>query len=177
MNGLWESVKDAKRREGRTDAVPNRKIPKRILAEMQNNEDVKADADMGDVKSPIAPLMPSLESQDSAVRRLDTQLQKIFTEREARKKELEVIAWRERLLQLASDRSEYVEVCGWDQRLCFGDEEIIEFGKDAIESYDDSHPPNAQVGAAEGEGMDVDEPVDEGEWWCPGKKKCDRHAG
>lgn len=178
MQGLWESVKDAKRREGRTISEPNRKIPKRILAELQNNADTKEDADVVDIKSPITPLISSSEIQDSIVQRLNAQLQNIFVEREVRKKELEVIAWRERLHQLACDRSERVEDCGWDQRLCFGDEEIVEFGEGVMESYDEPHQPNGLAnGNAEGQNTDVDEAADSGEWWCIGRKKCDRHAG
>jgi len=52
--------------------------------------------------------------------------------------------------------------CGWDQRLCFGDAEWADFGAGVLESYD-------------GEVMQVD--GEEAEWWCPGKKQCERHAG
>lgn len=173
-------MKDAKKREGQTKSEPNRVTPKRILAEIQNTSVSSMAVDKIDVKSPMTPFAPSSAQQDSAIERLNIQLQKIVTERETRKKELEVIAWRDRLLQLASNRSDHIESCGWDQRLCFGDEEIIEFGEGVFESYEEAQPAQERVDGSVDVGdqdMDVDGQAGEGEWWCTGKKKCDRHAG
>jgi len=50
--------------------------------------------------------------------------------------------------------------------LCFGEEEVAEFGTSVLESYEENH---AQA--------DVDGTQEEAEWWCTGKKKCDRHSG
>jgi len=68
------------------------------------------------------------------------------------------------LIKLASQRSEEVGECGWDQRLCMDDEEWIEVGPTILENYD-------------GQDQQDDESESFGEWWCRGKKKCDRHAG
>jgi COMPASS component SPP1 len=81
-----------------------------------------------------------------------------------------VILWRERLTELASERAEKLDICGWDQRLCFGDEEWADFGAGVLETYEEK--------LESGESMSVDAAAEgDGEWWCPGKKKCDRHAG
>jgi len=68
------------------------------------------------------------------------------------------------LIKLASQRSEEVGECGWDQRLCMDDEEWVEVGPTILENYD-------------GQDQQDDESETFGEWWCRGKKKCDRHAG
>lgn len=93
--------------------------------------------------------------------RCNAELADISTERDRLKHEAEVIAWRERLAELAAKRAERVDECGWDQRLCFGDEEWADFGVGVLESYEED-------GESEGQN---------GEWWCLGKKKCERHAG
>jgi len=85
--------------------------------------------------------------------------------RERVMKDMEVVVWRKRLLELAAERAATVTQCGWDQRLCFGDEEWAEFSAGVLESYEETAPEDA---------MEVD---GEGAWWCAGKKKCERHAG
>ena len=77
----------------------------------------------------------------------------------------------------AVERAERVGKCGWDQRLVFGDEEVAEFGDQVWESYENE---GEGAGAKEGaDAMDVDgdAQAEEGEWWCTGKKKCERHNG
>ncbi|KLO14429.1 hypothetical protein SCHPADRAFT_939500 [Schizopora paradoxa] len=175
---LWESVKAAKRREGVVVAEPGRTLPKKILAELSNVtppnltsnvEEIPPDAQMN-IDQPTFG-----ESQENGIvapnpvaklkiASLEAQLGKIVSEREERKKEMEVVEWRQRLLSLAIRRAEVVGECGWDQRLCFGDEEWREFGEGVLESYEEAS-----------EGMEVDE--QEGVWWCRGEKKCERHAG
>ena len=83
---------------------------------------------------------------------------------------MEVVLWREKLLELATARATAAEQCGWDQRLCFGDEDYAEFGPGVLESYEDEEETKA------GDAMQVDAP-EEQVWWCQGKKKCDRHSG
>lgn len=175
---LWESVKGAKRREGVVVREPGRTLPKKILAELSNVtppniasniEDTSPDIQMnGDhpasgktQENGINSLNPVAKAKIAS---LETQLRKIVSEREERKKEMEVVEWRQRLLSLAIRRAELVGECGWDQRLCFGDEEWREFGDGVLESYEEST-----------EDMEVDD--QEGVWWCRGEKKCERHAG
>lgn len=172
MRSLWESVKDAKRREGFVTREPGRSLPKAILAEIQNSA-------LPITQSPASDIKPHAEDEkgrNTIVLRLEEQLQTVVQEREELKKQLEVLAWRERLLQLASDRAENVGDCGWDQRLVYGDEEWHEFGAGVLESYDDV-APNGHGHSEEDQEMDVDGETVVGEWWCRGKKKCERHAG
>jgi len=61
-----------------------------------------------------------------------------------------------------------VDECAWDQRVCFGEEEYNDFGMEVLATYEDN--------AEKEEGEDTMH-VEEGEWWCRGKKKCERHAG
>jgi len=107
------------------------------------------------------------------VTRLGDLLESVVNLREEIKKGLEVVIWRERLLELASERAESIGQCGWDQRLCFGDEEWTDFGAGVLETYDDGKTDVTNVedeqSQATGEGF--------GAWWCPGRKHCDRHVG
>ncbi|KAL5534210.1 hypothetical protein ACEPAG_672 [Sanghuangporus baumii] len=170
VRSLWESVKDAKRREGFVMHEPDRTVPKAIFAEIQNNGLPRPQSSVSEVKQTLG----DEEGRNSIVFRLEEQLQTIVQEREELKKQLEVLSWRERLLQLASDRAESVGDCGWDQRLVYGDEEWMEFGAGVLESYDEA-APNGH--SEEGQDMDVDGGTVVGEWWCRGKKKCERHVG
>jgi COMPASS component SPP1 len=79
---------------------------------------------------------------------------------------MDVVAWREKVTELAIQHADTIEQCGWDQRLCFGEEEVAEFGASVLESYEENHSQ-----------ADVDGTQEEAEWWCTGKKKCDRHSG
>jgi len=91
-------------------------------------------------------------------------LDEVVTLREDLKEGMEIVFWRERLLELASERAEQVGLCGWDQRLCFGEDEWADFGVGVLESYED--------GQKDG-GMQVDPE----EWWCLESSQCERHAG
>jgi COMPASS component SPP1 len=143
-NKLWESVKHAERREG-----------------------VVVCADNGGTKKTMTKASKARVERD--VERLNGQLDEVMQEREKMKKELDVVLWRARLVELAADRSDKVDECAWDQRLCFGDEEYAEFGNEVLASYDEKEDEDA---------MQVDiTGTEEGEWWCRGKKKCERHAG
>ncbi|KAJ3576668.1 hypothetical protein NP233_g296 [Leucocoprinus birnbaumii] len=136
---LWESVKNSEKREGIAVCV---------------DEKVKSDLDKKKKKQ---------TKLDRETERLQGLLNQVVKMRDEIKGGMEILAWRERLLQLASERAEQIDQCGWDQRLCFGEEEWQDYGVGVLESY---------------EGKDENEmQVEDEEWWCPGQKSCKRHNG
>ncbi|KAG6911934.1 hypothetical protein DXG01_000181 [Tephrocybe rancida] len=140
---LWETVKDAEKREGVV-----------VCAVGPNGKMVVDEGDHG--------VKPKKSKVEREIERLNGLLDSIVRLREDVKKEMEGVVWREKLLELATVRAEQIGECGWDQRLCFGDDESADLGARALESYD----VNVQNGDNES-----------GAWWCSGKKACDRHAG
>lgn len=150
---LWETVKSAERREGVV-------VSARALEGQSRSPSMTGDQ----AKLPIIP--PNISKADRELARLRARLETLVQTREALKIEMNVIAWREKVTELAIQHADTIEQCGWDQRLCFGEEEVAEFGASVLESYEEN---NAQA--------DVDETQEEAEWWCTGKKKCDRHSG
>ncbi|GLB36191.1 putative PHD-finger [Lyophyllum shimeji] len=150
---LWETVKEAEKREGVV-----------ICAEDPNPAKMEVDEVCKDEKEKA--LKQKQSKIDREIKRLNGLLENVVILREEIKKGMEGVIWREKLLELATERAEQVGECGWDQRLCFGDEEWADFGAGVLESYEEVKA-DGEAGAAEGEG----------EWWCPGKKTCDRHAG
>ncbi|KAJ7361690.1 hypothetical protein DFH08DRAFT_844892 [Mycena albidolilacea] len=158
---LWDSVKDAQKRE----AVV-------IIhgAEEQEGPDACSKENGDAVPAPVtARVKPqSMGKVEREVANLNAVLDEIVTLREDLQEGMDIVLWRERLLELASERAEQVGQCGWDQRLCFSDDEWADFGAGVIESYED--------GAKES-GMQVDGAPDAEEWWCAGSEKCERHAG
>ena len=160
MDMLWESVKNAEGREGIV-----------VCAVDLPNMDTKPDAD-GPVKSKV--VRPSKTKIERETEKLKDLLDSIVKIREDIRHGMEIIVCRERLLQLASERAEQVGQCGWDQRLCCDDEEMADIGAGMLESYED-----AKAEGVKEESGDTDMEVDghEEQWWCPGKKVCDRHAG
>ncbi|KAF5377475.1 hypothetical protein D9615_005365 [Tricholomella constricta] len=148
---LWETVKDAEKREGVAICTEDQSAAKMEVDETCKDEKDKATKQK---KGKI----------EREVERLHILLDSVVKMREEIKKGMESVIWREKLLELATERAEQVGECGWDQRLCFGDEEWADFGAGVLESYEE--------GKAEQVGGEA-----EGEWWCPGKKMCDRHAG
>ncbi|KAG6902885.1 hypothetical protein C0995_010055 [Termitomyces sp. Mi166 len=136
---LWETVKGAEKREGV------------VVCAMEPNG-VKTDVD----KDQMIKQKKSKTEREMA--RLNGLLDSIVKLREDIKKEMEYVVWREKLLELATRRAEQIDECGWDQRLCFRDDQCVDLGEGVLESYD------LQNGAS-------------GDWWCSGKKACDRHAG
>ncbi|KAG2072700.1 hypothetical protein BDR04DRAFT_971190, partial [Suillus decipiens] len=150
---LWESVKNAEKREGVV-----------ICADVTMEIDRK--------------LLPAHESAqkrkvDREIACLNTRLENVVREREMMKREMDMVLWREKLVKLASERAERVDECGWDQRLCFGEEEWDDFGAEVLESYEGKAKEEASDDV-----MQVDDvTTSHGEWWCTGKKKCERHAG
>lgn len=162
---LWGSFKDARKREGVVVRVKDEADAEVKVKDMVG-ERTTSGLPSEVVKSPKTQL-------DWFLARLDAQLAKIASNRDHLKKEMEIIQWREKVIQLAATRADQLDECGWDQRLCFGDEEYAEFGVSVLESYE-----AAGQQKQDGDAMQVDgSPVDDGEWWCNGKKKCERHAG
>jgi COMPASS component SPP1 len=153
---LWESVKDAERREG-------------IVVCAMDKMDTESDVDGLPVKPKI--VRPSKTKIERETERLNNILSSIVKMREDIQRGMEIIVCRERLLQLASERAEQVGQCGWDQRLCCDDEELADIGAGMLESY--------EVDGVKEENGDNDMDVDghDEQWWCPGKKVCDRHSG
>lgn len=156
-NKLWDRVKHAEKREGVTVCV----------AEVKMDADCKNDGK----------LVTSKPRVERDVERLNAQLDEVMQKREKLKKEMDLAVWRARLVELATERSEKVDECAWDQRLCFGEEEYAEFGMEVLAAYEE----NAEKDDVKDEGedaMQVDSAgAEEGEWLCRGKKKCERHAG
>ncbi|KAH9946655.1 hypothetical protein B0H21DRAFT_693343 [Amylocystis lapponica] len=160
---LWESVKDAEKREG---------VVVRVKEESKSELQPGGQTIMPAVERSSEVVMPSKTKGEWKMARLHAQLGKIAESREELKKDMEVVVWREKLLELATARADNVNECGWDQRLCFGDEECAEFGAEVLESYEE-----LEAAREDRDAMQVEGTTEEGEWWCKGKKKCDRHAG
>jgi len=169
---LWETVKDADAREGVSTALS---IPKRhttVKAEVDADGDVKLDdvtLRNAKLESRIHVPAPTVKKglskqKERELEGLRKELEKVVELRNSMKQELEIIEWRESLIKLASQRSEEVGECGWDQRLCMDDEEWAEVGPTILDNYD-------------GQDQQDEESEPFVEWWCRGKKKCDRHAG
>ncbi|KAG8219847.1 hypothetical protein J3R82DRAFT_825 [Butyriboletus roseoflavus] len=160
---LWESVKNAAKREGVVVcAKTNVASPPRMMDIDSNNSKGK-------------PLDSAAKRRaEREVTRLNARLEEVVKERELMKRELDMVMWREKVVELASERAGKVDECGWDQRLCFGEEEWADFGPEVLESYEEE-----RVKANSGDdtmSLDVTCAM-HGEWWCTGKKKCERHAG
>jgi COMPASS component SPP1 len=86
-------------------------------------------------------------------------LDKIGASRETKLKVIDALDARLRLVNLAVTRAEAIgEQCGFDTRLLMDESEwegwMVEEGKAVLDGEEDI-----------------------GEWWCEGKRKCERHAG
>ncbi|KAJ4486197.1 hypothetical protein J3R30DRAFT_1468583 [Lentinula aciculospora] len=149
---LWESVKTASKREG-------------LVRVISPSPAMQVDSVENDVLKPIIKEMkPTKTKQEREIERLNLLLADIEKIRDELHRGMDIILSREKLLQLATDRSENLEQCGWDQRLCFSDEDWADYGEGVLESYTE------QDGSAENN-------LEEAEWWCPGDQECERHAG
>jgi len=98
---------------------------------------------------------------------LNAVLDEAVAQREELRKGMDIILWRERLLELAHERAVQLGQCGWDQRLCFGEDEWAEFGTGVLESYEEVAK----------EGSQTDDATESEEWWCLESEKCERHTG
>ncbi|KAI0639360.1 hypothetical protein C8Q77DRAFT_1213944 [Trametes polyzona] len=161
---LWASVRDMKQREGVVVKV-------RVGTDEPKPAGKPHQRSAGQLTTETHELQrPTKSQRERAITRLQGELLKIAPKREALKEELEVILWRQKVLELAAARAERVEECGWDQRLCLDDDEYVEYAASVLESYEEGHEGH--------DAMQVDGTgVEDGAWWCRGKKKCQRHAG
>ncbi|VDB99630.1 unnamed protein product [Peniophora sp. CBMAI 1063] len=198
---LWESVRGAERREG---------VVVRIL-DSTSLPNAGANAPTPNANGHHPPtvtvngdgivVLPSKPRAERTLARLRAQLDVVVAQRENLTRALESASWRKSLLELATARAEAdSSTCGWDQRLCFGDAEIADFGADVFATYEKDAAKRAERAASEAtdgeregsdedesdakrekdaEKMDVDGEEEELEapWWCYGRKKCDRHFG
>lgn len=160
---LWECVKNTTKREGVVVcAETNVASPPRMMDVDSNNSERK----------PLDSAAKRRSEREVAC--LNARLEEVVKEREFMKRELDMVMWREKVVELASERAEKVDECGWDQRLCFGEEEWADFGPEVLESYEEER---VKVESRD-DGMSLDVvSAMHGEWWCTGKKKCERHAG
>lgn len=179
---LWETVKDAEKREGVVvcQIEEEDKMDVDEVTKVDEETTKPAKPKSTTTKNKVVP--PSKTKVAREHERLDALLASLVVKRDDMQRQMEMIACRERLLQLASERAEMVGQCGWDQRLCCDDEELAEMGSGVWESYEESERKRQKEGGdVEGDGeqetggMDVD--GNEEQWWCPGKKVCDRHSG
>lgn len=136
---LWDTVKDTEERAGVMYIVD------------ENNP------------NSFTPAKPTRSRADREVERLEGLLDKVVKLREELRQGLDIIAWRKDLSRLASDRGAQMGVCGWDQRLCYGDKEYYEDGESALLTYGEDISE---------EDMSVD---GYGMWWCE-EANCSRHA-
>lgn len=173
---LWESVKGAQRREGIV-TVPLTASETRSL-KSDENDAANAPPPAEKQKEALAKqhlVQPAQSRTAREVAKLNSFTTSYDARRTAARKEMELVEWRTRVLALASDRAEHLDECGWDQRLCFSDEEIEELGAAVVASY-------SGIGSGEGvnsEKTEVEEMggEEEGDWWCREKRKCRRHTG
>ncbi|KAJ7070989.1 hypothetical protein C8F01DRAFT_1362785 [Mycena amicta] len=129
---LWESVKSAQKREA-------------VVIVHQDDDCTNGQR--------IKPSIGRVEREEA---NLNAVLDEVVAQREELRQGMDIIIWRERLLDLATEHAHQTEgQCGWDQRLLFGEDEWEECGEEVLESYD-----------KEGE-----------EWWCLESDNCERHAG
>lgn len=158
-DALWEAVKYAEKREGVVVRVDegDAKVP--AAGEVHVN---------GTRESLLG--LPSKRRVEWEVRQLTARLEEVVKQRDMIKLDMDMVLWREKLVTLAAERAGKVDECGWDQRLCFGKEEWTDFGAEVLDSYEEKTDHGNDA-------MHVDDTSNLGEWWCAGKKKCERHAG
>lgn len=177
VESLWESVKNRERRDGLVVREPGRTLPRAILAEIQKNSSLSPQFQDNDSEpKPDAASDIIASNQERVLARLHIRLKSIEQEREDLKREMELISLRERLLQLALEREEQVDDCGWDQRLVWDHDEWYVYGTEVLENYW-VPPGSVQNDRDEELDMDVDQQEGEFECWCKGEKKCPRHNG
>ncbi|KAF5314131.1 hypothetical protein D9611_006888 [Ephemerocybe angulata] len=161
---LWDSVKGADKREGVVVRIEDDDSTSSVNG---CTLDSKPD---GHLKNGLLkPAKPMKSKAQREKERLSKTLEQLLQMTAELKKGMDVLGWREKLLELAGDRADSLGQCGWDQRMCYGDEEWVERGQAVIESYEDR-------GEAD---MDVDGQSEsgDGEWWCTEDAACSRHMG
>lgn len=178
VQGIWEGVKGVARRES--------VVYRCIYDDNQQarcNGALKEESPSSVIVLPaVSPsqrvevVKPRTTKVDRERVRLHAQLDKISARRDELKDDENIVVLREQMWDLASRRAEQRGDCGFDMRMCWADDEVREYGEEVFASYD------AEEDAREGRDEDrmaVDGTADQdsGEWWCKGKKKCERHAG
>lgn len=158
---LWESVKNATKREGVVVYTMTNGSGPRMMDVDKNSEPKHLDS-------------AARRRAEREVAHLNARLEEVVKERELMKHELDMVTWREKVIELASERAGKVDECGWDQRLCFGEEEWTDFGEEVLESYEEER---IKVESGDDAMLLDTASTTHGEWWCTGKKKCERHAG
>ncbi|KAH9944420.1 uncharacterized protein BXZ73DRAFT_39097, partial [Epithele typhae] len=172
---LWASVRDTKQREGVVVKVHVVSGPNGVVKDERRPGGTPVN---NLVQETLEVQRPRKTQRDRLIARLQVELDKIGPKREKLKEELEIVFWRQKLLTLAGERSDMVDECGWDQRLCFDDDEYMEFGAGVLESYEEGHAPQPVSNGDLEDPMQVDgQAVEDGEWWCRGEKVCPRHSG
>ncbi|KAL1749203.1 hypothetical protein HDZ31DRAFT_59489 [Schizophyllum fasciatum] len=140
---LWDSLKHADRSEGvvmRVEAVQEKGTEPPLC----RTEVIK----------------PAQTKSERDIQQLTTALDDIANVREGLERGLEVLRCRERLLDLALARKRRVkDTCGWDMRLCFGDEDWLNMENDVWDSYEDYEDGHHE------------------DFWCVLGAKCVRHQG
>lgn len=157
LRGLWEAVKGVGRREA-------------VVVRVFDDDSGKGD---GSVRTEV--VVPRMTKHARLVARLEAQLEKISIRRDELKAEEELVGWRAAVVEFAARRADKTGLCGWDGRLLWSDEEVREFGAEVVEAYERAEMKEERGSEMAVDG--VDESDEHGEWWCTGKKKCDRHAG
>lgn len=169
---LWESVKNAEKREGVVVRVEDDdSISSLNGCHAKSDPDCKQGKEGAEVlrNGALKPAKPKKIKTEREKERLTKILDQVIRTSNDLKTGMGVLAWREKLLELATERAENVGLCGWDQRLCYGDEEWADHSQSVFDSYEDK-----------GDGdMDVDGQSEsgEGEWWCAEEAACSRHLG
>ncbi|KAJ7169926.1 hypothetical protein C8R46DRAFT_1265823 [Mycena filopes] len=159
---LWDSVKDAEKREA--VVIVHDEGAKDGLAEDGCSLRENGGGDVPPVQVVVARVKPpNMGKVEREVTTLRAALNEVVTMHEELKEGMDIVLWREQLLELATERAEQLGQCGWDQRLCFGEDEWAEFGAGVLESYEDAKEDSMQVDAEE--------------WWCVDGEACARHAG
>lgn len=132
---LWQTIKNAERREG-------------VVVLAGTDQGLAEDWD---------------ERAKRETKGMEAVLERILKTREQIEQGMDALANRERLLDLAILRAEEINQCGWDHRLCFGDDEWSHCG-DIWTNYGHPEDPSKQ-----------DDP--DKQWWCTGHPDCKRHVG
>lgn len=101
-------------------------------------------------------VVKSKSQRQREMEKLHAQLATVSTQRDTVKHSIDQLLMRERLLEMALDRSDSKrDQCGWDQRLCFGEDEWDAYGEELLENYIETGD----------------------EWFCDLSHDCRRHEG
>ncbi|KAH8835781.1 hypothetical protein DL96DRAFT_1455440 [Flagelloscypha sp. PMI_526] len=156
-NSLWKSVRTAEKPEGIVVRVSPPGTSPRMRDERESDDLEVAHHILGEI------VQPTITQVERETRRLEEVLEHVVKLREDVTRGMAVLLWREQLLELARARAKRIGSCGWDQRLCFSDDEVAGFGEGVLESYEQLNHTQ--------DGMDANAT---NQWWCL-EDDCDRH--